>query len=54
VQILVLANKCEAEERASLGELREGLGLDEIRTTRIVGGEEEGGPLVVSPCPRTA
>jgi len=31
----VLANKCEAEDRASLQELRDGLDLDDIHTTRF-------------------
>mmetsp|Transcript_20870 Transcript_20870/g.48314 ORF Transcript_20870/g.48314 Transcript_20870/m.48314 type:complete len:206 (-) Transcript_20870:44-661(-) len=48
-KVLVLANKCEAEDRASLEELRAGLHLDDIHTTRILGDDEHESPVVVMP-----
>ena len=48
-KILIVANKCEAAERASLAEVAAALELDKIQTTRLNSAELGGSPVVVMP-----
>lgn len=48
-KVLVLANKCEQRDRASMEEVRRALRLDDIKVTHVVDRERGGAPLVVMP-----
>mmetsp|Transcript_3772 Transcript_3772/g.9512 ORF Transcript_3772/g.9512 Transcript_3772/m.9512 type:complete len:97 (+) Transcript_3772:284-574(+) len=48
-KILILANKCEAADRASIDDVVQMLQLKRIKTTRIVDADTGGSPIVILP-----
>lgn len=48
-KILVIANKCEAADRASLADIARALDLDNIKTTRLNTAERGESPMVIMP-----